>query len=46
MRNRTVDPETFSCVDPKLYGDRFLKFMSANVFTGDVIYQESDVHNI
>ena len=28
MRNRTVDPTTFSCVDPKLYGDRFHKFMS------------------
>ena len=32
-KNRHVDPTTFSCVDPKLYGDRFHRFMSQNLFS-------------
>ncbi|CDW90060.1 UNKNOWN [Stylonychia lemnae] len=32
FRNRNVAPDTFSCVDPKLYGDRFLNFMKTNLF--------------
>ncbi|CDW91170.1 saicar synthase-like protein [Stylonychia lemnae] len=33
LRNRHVAPDTFSCVHPKLYGDRFYKFMQTNLFT-------------
>ena len=32
LRNRNVDPTTFSCVQPKIYGDRFYTFMKENLF--------------
>jgi hypothetical protein len=41
MRNRHVDPTTFSCVDPKLYGDRFHRFMVDNLFISQISYRES-----
>lgn len=28
VRHKKVDPTTFSCVEPKIYGDRFHNFMS------------------
>lgn len=45
VRHKKVDPTTFSCVDPKLYGDRFHNFMSQNLFTNSVAYRESVAQN-
>ncbi len=33
LKNRNVPVETFSCVNPRLYGDRFYNFLRANLFT-------------
>ncbi len=41
MRNKKVDPETFSCVDPKLYANRFHKFMADNLFTNQIHYRDT-----
>ena len=32
IKNRNVPAETFSCVNPKLYADRFFNFMKDNLF--------------
>lgn len=43
MKNRNVPADTFSCVDPKLYGDRFHRFMIANLFNSQISYRESEI---
>jgi hypothetical protein len=45
VRHKKVDPTTFSCVDPKLYGDRFHHFMVDNLFSTSIAYRESVAHN-
>ena len=45
MRNRNVAPDTFSCVEPKIYGDRFHKFMVENVFICQLNYRETENHS-
>ena len=45
MRHKKVDPTTFSCVDPKIYGDRFHIFMTENLFSNSIAYRDSVAHN-
>ena len=37
------DPNCFSCVDPKTYGDRFYDFLSANLFTPERHFPEDEL---
>jgi hypothetical protein len=46
IRNNKVPADTFSCVDPKLYADRFHIFMQDNLFDKKVEFRESVVPNI
>jgi hypothetical protein len=46
LRNRNVDPTTFSCVDPELYGDRFLEFMKHNLFANKLRDSAFSVHSV
>ena len=41
IRNNKVPADTFSCVDPKLYADRFHIFMQDNLFDKKVEFRES-----
>lgn len=36
LKNRHVHPDTFSCVNPRLYADRFHMFMKNNLFAMDL----------
>jgi len=32
LTNPKIDPATFSCVDPKVYGKRFSEFLNEHLF--------------
>jgi hypothetical protein len=42
-RYKKKDPNSFSCVDPNTYGDRFYKFLVTNLFTQAREYPESEL---